>query len=91
MDTIDTGDVVFHTPTGETWTVAYVVDGRLAWCGWPNGEAALVDCVLVRKATVDDRLRLLVDMANITGNDSRGRYARWRLENWKDSEEKSES
>lgn len=87
MDVIDTGDIVFHTTTGETWTVAYVVDGRLAWCGWPSGEAALAACALVRKATADDRLQLLVDMANMPNNDSRRRYARWRLEKWKDNDE----
>ena len=36
---IDTGDVVRHAPTGETWTVALVDRDRLSWCGWPEGTA----------------------------------------------------
>ena len=77
--TIDTADIVRHGPTGEDWTVAFVQDGKLAWCGWPEGFADLADCTLVKAATDDERKSLLEDMARIDGNDSRGRYARWRL------------
>jgi hypothetical protein len=49
-----TGDTVFHKPTGEKWLVAYVDGDRLAWCGWPEGEARLSDCELVR-ACDDER------------------------------------
>jgi hypothetical protein len=41
--TIDTADHVLHGPSGETWVVAYVEGDRLAWCGWPEGEAKLAD------------------------------------------------
>jgi hypothetical protein len=77
---IDTGDTVKHAPTGETWVVAYVQNGRLAWCGWPEGEADLKDCALVEAATDEYRLRLLNQMAEMRHrDDSRCRYARWRL------------
>ena len=79
MSEIDTGDIVLHEPTGEEWLVAYVKGDRLAWCGWPEGEAKLADCTLVKKATDQSRDSLLKDMAEITGGDARGRYARDRL------------
>jgi hypothetical protein len=77
--TIDTGDTVFHRPTGETWTVAYVRDDVLSWCGWPEGTARVSDCELREVASDEDRVRLLQQMARMGGNDARGRYARWRL------------
>ena len=76
---IDTGDVVRHAPTGETWTVALVDRDRLSWCGWPEGEAELKDCTLVEKARPEVRDKLLREMAAMTGEDHRGRYARRRL------------
>lgn len=72
--TIDTGDLVKHGPTGEEWTVAYVRGDRLSWCGWPEGEAALSDCTLVRKATRSQRENTLTMMAASEG--PRGIYAR---------------
>lgn len=50
---IRAGDHVFHKPSGETWTVADVnyESRRLAWCGWPPGQALLDDCELVYQAT----------------------------------------
>ncbi len=46
-------DRVHHSPTGETWVVAYAdpETGRLSWCGWPEGEAQTSDCTLVRAAS----------------------------------------
>ena len=76
---IDTGDIVHHHPSGEDWMVAYVKGHRVAWCGWPNGEAELKDCVLVHKCDPATRDSLLRDMAKIDGNDSRAAYARDRL------------
>lgn len=78
--TIDTGDSVLHGPTGETWIVAYVRGEYLAWCGWPEGEVRLSDCTLTHKATPEYRNKLLLDMANMTGDDPRRRYARHILE-----------
>ena len=75
---IDTGDHVKHGPSGQTWVVAYVEGDRLAWCGWPEGEAKLADCTLTKKATPEQRDKLLLEMADCT-NDRRGRYARQRL------------
>lgn len=77
---IDTGDSVFHVPTGENWLVAYVDGERLAWCGWPEGTAALADCRLVRKATPEERERLLRQIASGSGDGARQRHARNKLE-----------
>ena len=76
---IDTADVVLHKPTGERWVVAYVKGDRIAWCGWPEGEAQLADCELVDPANETQRIGLLKTMARMEGDDARGRYARWRL------------
>jgi len=75
---IDTGDVVFHRPSRETWVVAYVRGDRLCACGWPESLAALSDCLLVEKASEAERMELLRRMAE-DGSDSRGRYARAAL------------
>ncbi len=76
---IDTGDSVKHGPTGETWLVAYVRGDRLAWVGWPPGEASLEHCQLVEKATPEYRDKLLRDMAAMKSDDARQRYAAARL------------
>ena len=79
--TIDTADSVLHGPTGETWLVAYVEGDRLAWCGWPEGEANLADCTLTKKATPEQREKLLLEMGYLSSDtsDRRRRYARQRL------------
>jgi len=78
---IDTGDAVKHGPTGETWLVAYVEGDRLAWCGWPEGFADLADCTLTRKATPEQRIKLLREMAaDGRTQDRRYRVARAVLE-----------
>lgn len=65
--TVDTpircGDHVFHVPSGETWVVAYVEDDRLAWCGWPDGTAALDDCTRVHACSDAEHLKLLRELA----------------------------
>lgn len=75
---IDTADVVLHGPSGEAWVVAYVKGDRLAWCGWPEGEAMLADCTLTEKATPEQRETLLRAMAD-SPDDRLSRYARQRL------------
>ena len=83
MTEIDTGDSVLHGPTGERWVVAYVDGDRLAWCGWPPGEAALSDCKLIQKASPEYRDKLLHDMAEMRlepeSYDRRKSYAMQRL------------
>lgn len=76
---IDTADIVLHNPTQEEWLVAYVKGDRLAWCGWPEGEAKAEDCTLMKKATAEQRLELLQSMARMTGIDRRKCYAQQRL------------
>lgn len=76
---IDTADHVRHAPSNEDWFVAYVRGDRLAWCGWPEGEASLADCTLLKKATPEERDELLRVMASGTESDLRTTYARHRL------------
>ena len=76
---IDTGDIVLHRPSGERWLVAYVRDDRVAWCGWPEGEAQLTDCELITKASAQGKSKLLQQLADSNHDDARARYARWRL------------
>jgi uncharacterized protein involved in tolerance to divalent cations len=71
----DTADVVRHGPTGEEWVVACVDSERLSWCGWPEGMAEVKDCTLVKKATSEERMKLLEEMADMSGYDHRKRYA----------------
>lgn len=78
---IDTGDTVKHGPTGETWIVAYVRGDRLAWVGWPEGEASLEHCTLVQKAPPGYQDKLLREMAAMRADDARKRYAAHRLAN----------
>lgn len=77
---MDTGDVVLHRPTGEKWVVAFVEGGRLAWCGWPEGTAAVENCELIEAAAPDQRDRLLHDLASMAGYDVRKSYAVRRLD-----------
>ena len=79
MAEIDTGDHVRHEPSGEEWLVAYATGDRLVCCGWPESMALLRDCTLTKKADAKDRDELLMRMAEMTGEDSRARYARRRL------------
>lgn len=67
---IDTGDIVRHEPTGEEWTVGYIDEtaDRLAWVGWPPGFAKLSDCTFVERATPEERLWLLREMAKSDGH-----------------------
>ena len=58
-DQIGTGDTVLHTPTGEEWLVARVDGAKLAWMGWPPGWSDRADCTLVRKATSEEREKVL--------------------------------
>lgn len=77
MSDIDTGDTVFHSPSEEHWVVAYCRNGRVCCCGWPETLANESDCELVRKATADERQKLIEQLARIEG--SRGSYARGEL------------
>ncbi len=72
---VDTGDTVWHLPSGEKWLVAFVRGDRLTWCGWPEGTAELADCRLITKATKEQRLKLLDEMAKMHGSDSRKSHA----------------
>lgn len=76
---IDTGDHVHHGPSAEDWVVAYVRGDKLCACGWPCTLADLSDCTLIKKATPAERDKLLREMADMDGGDSRGVYARERL------------
>jgi hypothetical protein len=78
---IDTGDTVRHGPSGEEWVVAYVSGDHLVCCGWPQTSALLSDCILLEKATAEERSKRLAEMASISESDSRGDHARRTIEN----------
>ena len=59
------GDVVKHGPSGEMWLVAYVDNDYLSWCGWPPGEAKVIDCTLVKKCSDEEHVTLLKQVAEI--------------------------
>lgn len=80
-----TGDVVLHRQTGETWLVAYGKKhieggGHVAPVGWPFCEVSAAECVVKRRASDEECVKLLHEMANMKGHeaqsDLRYRYAR---------------
>jgi len=79
MSDINTGDTVHHIPSDESWLVAFVEGGKLCACGWPCSLEPLSDFVLVRKATLAERLKLLNDMASMKSSDPRRAYAQREL------------
>ena len=85
---IDTGDVVYHAPSKERWTVACVDGDRLSWCGWPDGEAALDDCTLVKKATQEERLGVLNALASMSSSCHRKNHAQATLDAEREAKEK---
>lgn len=81
MEKFRAGDSVYHSPSRETWTVAYHDGDYIAWVGWPPGEAKTKDCTLVSRATDEEHRKLLEDMAktNFERYDRRGDVARRQL------------
>ena len=75
---IRTGDTVLHKPSGEKWLVAYVQGEYLAWCGWPEGEAKLADCELVRACTDEQHWKSVREIA-ASASGARARWAQWYL------------
>lgn len=65
MAKLRTGDDVQHRPTGEVWVVAIDEDdnGDIMWCGWPEGWAKASDCTLIKAATDEERLELLIEVS----------------------------
>lgn len=62
------GDSVKHLPTGETWTLGYVNDGRfLGWLGWPVGELPINQFELADSCSLHDHVKTLRSMLNSDG------------------------
>lgn len=80
--TLRCGDSVKHKPSGEEWVVSYVDGEYLSWLGWPNGEAKVSDCELIRSCSHSDHIKILksVAAAGDHGADKRSRMARRDLE-----------
>lgn len=68
------GDTIRHIPSGEEWLVAYVRDGKLAACGWPDEVVPASDCVLVQRMPLGKKLDLLRELSRSTGH--RAEHAR---------------
>lgn len=74
-----TGDVVLHGPTGETWVIAYD-DGRyVVPYGWPLCFATAEDCTLKKAATDAAHAKLVQELADMSEDDPRRRWARRTL------------
>lgn len=73
------GDAVLHKPSGQTWSVAFVEDGRLCARGWPLSMVPVEDCELKRACTDEQHRTILQEMADMTGSDPRRSYARRAL------------
>lgn len=71
-----TGDTVHHKPSGEEWVVAYAdySTGKLSPCGWPECEAEIMDCSLVRAAPDQESAALLDRL--VASGERRGRRAK---------------
>lgn len=74
--TFRAGDAVKHGPTGETWVVAGIRDGYLAWVGWPEGRARSEDCTMVQAATDAEHRKMLEELARSKSTSFRVRWAR---------------
>lgn len=74
------GDAVLHKPSGETWSVAFVEDGRLCARGWPLSYVPVDECELKRACTDEKHNAVLREMAAMSdSSDPRCRRARLAL------------
>lgn len=75
MRRIRTADRVHHLPSGETLVVAYAdyETGKLAPCGWPDSEVDISDCKMAIRASDEEFLELVADLA--VSGDRRGEIA----------------
>lgn len=64
LEPMRTGDSVYHIPSQEEWVVAWAdyQSGYMAPCGWPECEAKIVDCVVVRRANDAEADKLIRDL-----------------------------
>ena len=74
----DTGDAVRVPSIDEEWLVAFVEGGRLYCLGWPLSSVPVSECVVIERATPEQRQRILRDMA-ASQCTARSNYARNRL------------
>ena len=73
-----TADTVHVPSIGEDWLVAFVENGWVTCCGFPESRVRVEECRLVREATAEEESELLLRMSRCDG--PRGAYARWRLD-----------
>ena len=79
MSAIDTGDHIVHKRTRDLHVVACVHGDAVYTCGYPSRTLLLSDCELWRKASEEDQLALLRQMAAVQSLQHRPRCARARL------------
>lgn len=72
---IRTGDHVYHKPSEEEWVVAFAdyETGSLAPLGWPDCEAKIADCELLKAVDDDGYMNWLADLS--VSSDRRGKRA----------------
>lgn len=80
-DKIDIADRVHHGPSNENWIVAAVTADSIYWCGYPFGGCAeLSDCTLIKKATPDEKDKLIRELSIMSGDEYPIAHAREILE-----------
>lgn len=84
MPKLDTGDMVIKQTDGSMHQVACCRGVWVLFTGWPETQALDTNCELVRKATPEQRLHTLHELARL--NDRRGEYARQQLSTPSDPE-----
>ena len=68
-----TGDVVYHVPSREEWVVAWADHnhGYMAPCGWPECQAKITDCVVIKRASDEEAEKLVSDIEKSGRRDAR--------------------
>lgn len=70
------GDIVRHIPTGEKWVVAWAEGENMAWTGWPDGIAKVVDCILLKACSDEEHRRCVISWSVVEDDPRSARVMR---------------
>lgn len=82
------GDHVKHGPTGETWVVSWAEGEHMSWSGWPEGQADVKDCTVIKECSDEEHEAALREWADTPhyrdhgGLDHRHLVCKRQLEEW---------
>lgn len=79
-DIIDTGDIIRHMHSTHGYMVAYVSNGYIYINDWQYQCVKLQESILIKKATPEERMSLLIRMAKLPTYSHRRKYARKMLD-----------